>query len=244
VQPDAQQLALAGLDALRRRIAQWANSRSCAVLEGDVADGGAVKLNGLASDHSIEGLRQGLAALVPPGQIDWRVTGVAPAFCPALDALHLATPAFGATDAPRLGLQMADDKTSLRDGEPVRVRVAIPDFPGWLRVDYVVHDGTVQHLYPQLADTKIGIAADRPKSYAPGETINLANPSWLIGPPYGTDMIIAVAASDPLFDHPRASNSEPADAYLGDLWTAVDNLRQHHGRVAGAGITLEALPPK
>src|ERR1700722_6342911 len=38
VQPDAQQLALAGLDALRRRIAQWANSRSCAVLEGDVAD--------------------------------------------------------------------------------------------------------------------------------------------------------------------------------------------------------------
>jgi serine/threonine protein kinase len=244
VQPDAQQLALAGLDALRRRIAQWANSRSCAVLEGDVADGGAVKLNGLASDHSIEGLRQGLAALVPPGQIDWRVTGVAPAFCPALDALHLATPAFGATDAPRLGLQMADDKTSLRDGEPVRVRVAIPDFPGWLRVDYVVHDGTVQHLYPQLADTKIGITADRPKSYAPGETVNLANPSWLIGPPYGTDMIIAVAASDPLFDHPRASNSEPADAYLGDLWTAIDNLRQHHGRVAGAGITLEALPPK
>ncbi len=240
VRPDS----LAGLDALRRRIAQWANSRSCAVLEGDVADGGAVELNGLASDHSIEGLRQGLAALVPPGQIDWRVTGVAPAFCPALDALHLATPAFGATGAPRLGLQMADDKTSLRDGEPVRVRVAMPDFPGWLRVDYVVHDGTVQHLYPQLADTKNGIVADRPKSYAPGETVNLGNPSWLIGPPYGTDMIIAVAASDPLFDHPRASNSEPADAYLGDLWTAIDNLRQHHGRIAGAGIILEALPPK
>ena len=35
-----QQLALAGLDALRRQIAQWANSRSCAVLEGDVAEGG------------------------------------------------------------------------------------------------------------------------------------------------------------------------------------------------------------
>jgi eukaryotic-like serine/threonine-protein kinase len=244
VQPDVRQLALAGLDVLRRRIAQWANSRSCAVLEGDVAGGGAVRLNGLASDRSIEGLRQGLAALVPPGQIDWRVTGVAPAFCPALDALHLATPAFGATDAPRLRLQMADDKTSLRDGEPVRVRVAMPDFPGWLRVDYVVHDGTVQHLYPQLADTKNGIVADRPKSYAPGETVNLGNPSWLIGPPYGTDMIIAVAASDPLFDHPRARNSEPADAYLGDLWTAIDNLRQHHGRIAGAGIILEALPPK
>jgi hypothetical protein len=102
----------------------------------------------------------------------------------------------------------------------------------------------VQHLYPQLADTKNGIVADRPKSYAPGETVNLGNPSWLIGPPYGTDMIIAVAASDPLFDHPRARNSEPADAYLGDLWTAIDNLRQHHGRIAGAGIILEALPPK
>ena len=57
-------------------------------------------------------------------------------------------------------------------------------------------------------------------------------------------MIIAVASSEPLFDHPRPSNAETADAYLRDLQAAIDSLRQHHGRVAGAGITLEALSPK
>jgi eukaryotic-like serine/threonine-protein kinase len=46
---------------------------------------------------------------------------------------------------------MADGKTRLQDGEQIRMRLVMPDFPGRLRVDYLAHDGSVQHLYPQLA---------------------------------------------------------------------------------------------
>ena len=106
---------------------------------------------------------------MPPGQIDLHVAGVNRVFCPALTALHPITPAFGVSGGPRLSLQMADGKTRLHDGEPVRVRLVMPDFAGRLRVDYMAHDGSVQHLYPQLADPKNAIAADPSRTFAPGD---------------------------------------------------------------------------
>jgi serine/threonine-protein kinase len=238
-----QQLAIAGLDALRRQIAQWASSRNCALLRGDLADDGALALNGYAGARSIEELRQAVAAFArPPGQIEWRVNGVDQVFCPALNALRPITPGFGATGGPRLGLQMADGKTRLHDGEHIRMRLVMPDFSGRLRVDYLAHDGSVQHLYPQLADAKVGIAADPPRTYSAGEEVNLGNPVWVIGEPYGTDMIIAVASSEPLFERPRPSNAELADEYLRALQARLEQLRMQGDRLAGAAITVEALP--
>jgi hypothetical protein len=163
-------------------------------------------------------------------------------FCPTLNLLHPITPGFGATCEPRLGLQMADGKTRLRDGEHIRVRLVMPAFAGRLRVDYLAHDGSVQHLYPQLGDPKVGITADPPHTYRAGEQINLGNPVWVIGQPYGTDMIIAIASSDPLFDRPRPSNAEMTDDYIPELQAATDRLRLRGAHLAGAAITLEALP--
>jgi hypothetical protein len=239
---DNPQLAMAGLEPLRHQVAQWVSSRGCAILSGDVADGGSVQLNGLAGVRSVEDLRQGLASFVPPGRIDWGVTGVDPVFCPALNALRPITPAFAASDGPHLGLRMADGKTRLHDGNQIGVALVMPDFTSRLRVDYVAHDGSVQHLYPQLAEPDHGIVADPPRTWPPGAPVNLTHPSWLIGTPYGTDMIIAVASSEPLFDRPRPKNAEAADAYLPALQTAIDDLRQRGARLAGAAVTLDALP--
>ena len=241
VPQDRQQLATAGLDALRGQVAHWASSRICAVLGGEVGNSGSVTVNGLAGNGSVEGLRQGLMSFVSPGQIDFRVAGVDRVFCPALTALHPIAPAYGASGGPRLGLQM-DGKARLQDGEPVRVRLVMPDFTSNLRVDYIGHDGSVQHLYPQLADPRSAITADPPRTFGPGEALNLGHPSWLIGEPYGTDMIIAVASSEPLFDRPRPGNAETADVYLRDLQSAIDTLRRRGARLAGTAVTLEALP--
>jgi hypothetical protein len=241
VVPERQQLATAGLDVLRAQVANWANSRICAMLGGEVGSSGFVTVNGLAGNGSVEGLRQGLMAFVPPGQIDFRVAGVDRVFCPALTALHPIGPAYGVSGGPRLGLQM-DGKARLHDGEPVRVRLVMPDFTAHLRVDYIAHDGSVQHLYPQLADKTSAITADPSRTFGPGEPLNLGHPSWLIGEPYGTDMIIAVASSEPLFDRPRPGNAETADVYLRDLQSAIDALRRRGARLAGAAVTLEALP--
>ena len=241
-QAEQQRLAMAGLEGLRRQVAQWVSSQNCALLGGNVGDGGSVDVSGLAGARYVDDLRQGIASVAPPGQIDWRVNGIDQVFCPALNALRPLVPAFGAVGGARLGLQMADGQSRLHDGDAVRVQLVMPDYPARLRVDYVAHDGSVQHLYPQLADPKVGITADQPRTYAAGEPVSLGHPSWTIGEPYGTDMIIAVASSEPLFDRPRPGNAETVNVYLRDLQTAIDRARQRGVRLAGAAVTLEALP--
>jgi serine/threonine-protein kinase len=240
--PDTQQTAAISLGNLRTQIAQWATEQHCALLGGAVGDSGAVTLAGYAGDTSVDQMRQGLASLAPNAQLNWQVNGVNQVFCPALDLLRPTVPAFGATGVSRLLLQMADNKTQLHDGQQVRVHLAMPDFAGRLRVDYIGHDGSVQHLYPQIADPKNGITADAPRTWNASQIVDLSNPVWTIGPPYGTDMIIAVASSQPLFERSRPQNGETAATYLRDLQAAIDSARQHGERLAGAAITLDALP--
>ncbi|HLJ06662.1 MAG TPA: protein kinase [Acetobacteraceae bacterium] len=240
--PDTQQTAAISLGNLRTQIAQWVTEQHCALLGGAVGDSGAVTLAGYAGDPSVDQMRQGLASLAPNAQLNWQVNGVNQVFCPALDLLRPTVPAFGATGVSRLLLQMADNKTQLHDGQQVRVHLAMPDFAGRLRVDYIGHDGSVQHLYPQIADPKNSITADPPRTWNASQIVDLSNPVWTIGPPYGTDMIIAVASSQPLFERSRPQNGETAAIYLRDLQAAIDGARQRGERLAGAAITLDALP--
>jgi hypothetical protein len=239
-------LASAGLDIIRQQVARLAASQSCALVQGGVSDGGNVTLNGLAGASAADALRQALRGITIPGAVDWRVNSVDPVFCPALDTLHPIAPAFGAAGA-RLGLTLANGKTQLRDGEQIMPRVTIPDFRASLRVDYVGHDGMVLHLYPQLADAKQFMTADPPRVFQMGETVTLGNPgpghpAWLVGEPFGTDMIIAIASTQPLFDRPRPDNAESAADYLRDLRAALEVARQHHGeRVAGSAITVDTI---
>jgi serine/threonine protein kinase len=235
------QVASQGLGVMRRQIAQNISSRRCALLGGDLTDSGSVALSGFAGSSVVEDLRLGIDGITSPNGIDWRVTGVDPVFCPALDALRPTVPAFG-TGGFQLGLHMADGKTRLRDGEPIRLQIVMPGFASWLRVDYIAHDKSVQHLYPQLAEQKNAIKADTPRIYRPDELVDLGHPSWLVGPPYGTDMIIAVASSEPLLSRPRPRNAETADVYLRELQAAINNAWQHGARLAGAATTLETLP--
>jgi serine/threonine protein kinase len=241
-QPATQQTAAVSLGALRSQIAQWVRDQHCALIGGQVGDTGTVTLDGLAGASTVDQLRGGITSFVPPGQISWQINGVNEVFCPALDLLHPIVPSFGAASVSRLNLQMVDGKTRLHDGDPVRVDLTMPDFAGQLRVDYVAHDGSVQHLYPQIADPKIGVTADSPRIWAANQMVNLANPAWTIGPPYGTDMIVAIASSMPLFERPRAQNGESAASYFRDLQAAIDKARQRGDRLAGAAMTLDALP--
>jgi eukaryotic-like serine/threonine-protein kinase len=229
------------LDGMRRRIAQYIADRRCTLLGGGIDDHGWVAISGFSGGSAVDDLRRDIAAIASPNNFDWRVSGVDSVFCPVLDALRQTVPGFGA-NGPRLGLEMADGNARLRDGDKVRVLLTMPDFTGWLQVDYIAHDNTVQHLYPQFDTQKDGIKADAPRSYASGETVDLGQPSWEIGPPYGMDVIIAVASSDPLFSRPRPGNGETADVYLRDLQGAIDIARQRGASLAGAVLTLEALP--
>jgi len=243
--PAPQQSASAGLDIIRQQVAQLAAGQNCALVNGGVQDGGNVMLAGLAGTSAADALRQALGSITIPGAVDWRVNSVDPVFCPALDTLHPIMPAFGAS-LPRLGLTLADGKTRLRDGEHILPRLVMPEFRGNLRVDYVGHDGTLLHLYPQVADPKDGLTADPSRAFQPGETVKLGDPSpghrpWEVGEPYGTDMIIAIASSQPLFDRPRPDNVESAAEYLRELQSAVGSAQGRGARLVGSAMTVDTV---
>ncbi|MFO1026594.1 MAG: DUF4384 domain-containing protein [Acetobacteraceae bacterium] len=228
--------------AIRERFAQIVAGQSCSLLNGAVSDRGTVTLTGIAGPGVRDDVRDALAGAAIP--VLWRTSAAESVFCQPLDVLRPIAPAFASIE-PRLALSLADERTALHDGQRIRPRIVMPNFPGYLRVDYVTHDGAVQHLYPQVADQ--GVVADKVKVFPAGERVALGDPSpgqpaWEVGPPYGTDMIIAIASSQPLFAKPRPGNVEKADAYLHDLAAAVRNFERAGGRLIGNAMLVDTLP--
>ncbi len=236
----------ANLESLRRQIADLAGSQTCSAIHGRIKDGGAIDLLGLSGASSLSEFRRTLSGLSIPGPQDWQIVSVDAGYCSVLDLLRPITPGFGSS-AQRIGLDLVNGNTRLRDGDHIRPRLAMPDFRGVLRVDYVAHDGSVLHLFPQVSDPKQGIAADAPRTFAPGEALSLGevgpgHPAWEVAEPYGTDMIIAIASTQPLFDRTRPGNVEKTEDYLRDLRAALDKAQRNGVRVLGTAIMVDTLP--
>jgi hypothetical protein len=134
----------------------------------------------------------------------------------------------------------ADGRTSLPDGQIIAVDLTMPNFGGYLYVAYLQHDGTAASLVPGP-----GYPA---RSYAAGSKTNFGHPAgsfpgWQVGPPFGTDMIIAIASTGQLFTT-ALPDSEPISAYLQRLQTAMDALRRRGGSLAANAILLETVPAR
>ncbi len=244
--PQALKVASVNLDLIRNQVVQLASSQQCAIVDGDIGHDGAVTLTGLAGVSAADALRQGLAGLTFPAAVQWQVQSVDQSFCQALNVLHPITASFNPA-APRLGLTLVGGNTRLRDGEHILPQLVMPNFRSHLVLDYIAHDGGVLHLYPQVADPSQNLWADPPRTFAPGELVNLGvvrpgHPAWEAGPPYGTDMIIAIASSQPLFARSRPANGEDPPAYLHALETAVQAARARGDQLAGSAITVDTLP--
>lgn len=229
----------------RAELARLVNGARCAILDGGVGPGGAT-LRGVALAGVEAQLRRALAEQGVQGRLDWQAADTDQVFCPALDTLRPIRPAFD-SDAPRLQLTLADDRTVLREGQAIRPRLIMPPFAAYLYVGYVAHDGNVQHLYPQVADARQGIKADPVRLFAPSEWINLGDPGpgqrgWEASEPFGRDMIISVASARPLFPTPRPANTEAADTYLRALERAIEALRQAGVQATAAAVPIEVTP--
>ena len=234
------------LDALRSQIAQLVGAQQCVAVDGDLSPTGTATIRGAAAPPAPNALRNALAGMAIPGGINWQVVGVDPLYCPTLDAVKPIMLAYGAK-TPGLTLGLADGRTLLRDGERIRPHLVMADFKGPLRVDYVAHDGNVQHLYPQIADSKLNVVGESTtRAFAAGEAVNLGDvspghPAWEVGEPYGVDMIIAIQSAQPLFDRPRPSNVETVADYLRDLRAAVESAQHRGVRVIGNVLMVDTV---
>jgi hypothetical protein len=109
-------------------------------------------------------------------------------------------------------------------GSALDMPLSAPDFPSYIYVDYFTADGRVYHLLP----------AENPLAnrFAPDERFRVGRDGRgrpaVIAPPYGLDMIVTIAASEPIFAQSRPVVENASD-YLLSLNFAVNEL-QERGR--------------
>jgi serine/threonine-protein kinase len=166
------------------------------------------------------------------GQLSWLMRPVDGPYCGALDILRpIAQPT-----SPPFGLALKNDATTLKDNEPIRPILKLPDFPAHLQVDYLSHDGSVAHLLPAQGGGD--------KVFPAGATLPLGDPKQgvgAVGPPFGTDVIIAVASSVPLFPKGRPDGMETADTYLPALEAAIAAARTGGAKLTGRALVLDTV---
>jgi hypothetical protein len=224
------------------QVAAVVSQLACSVLGGDVHDG-AIQLTGIAGPVALENLQQKFTTmgLTNPAPT-LHITQVEARFCTWENFLRPIAKTFGAGDDD-LKLHLADDPAFLVNNDFIRPRLTMAGFRGVIRVDYLDREGNVQHLFPQVADPSQHLAGDHLHRFEPGEALNLGEPGpgrpgWQVAPPFGTDLIVAVASEDALFDHARPSNVENAEVYLRDLKRAVEFARSRGARVAATVVPV------
>jgi hypothetical protein len=174
------------------------------------ARGGQSVLSGyVASDDDLKRVRL-IAANVPQASVGTVV--VAP--WPQCEALQTLEKPLEISDRPTIDIGPTSE---LRAGDPLRIQVRAPSQISYLYVSYIQADGSVVHLVQPN-----GLV---PQPTLPRQTLVFGSgeggkPKFTVGPPFGREMIIAIASRSPLFDRELPAHQTERD-YLTELRRAL-----------------------
>jgi len=177
---------------IRTALEQLLKQTECADLHGAISDHGTVRLSGFAGKRAeIDYIKQTLEKLDAKVIMDAAIRPWPQ--CEALLTFRdvLLKPA---------GLQLSlggNNSAALQAGETLSIELETPDFPSYLYLSYIQANGdAIQLLSPQ---------GRVPKPLAPNSHLRLGDGAdggakFSISPPYGAEMLVAIAAASPLFD--------------------------------------------
>jgi chemotaxis protein MotB len=147
-------------------------------------------------------------------------------YCPVLEALRPVEPS-AAASALRIGL---GNGNPVREGDPLLFDLALPDWAAHVTLVYLSSDGsavTLETLGRQQAGQRLRLGTPR---------ANFAG--WLAEPPYGTDLVLAIASDQPLFAT-RRPVIEPVADFAAALRNAIAAARAAGQRVSADLTVIE-----
>jgi hypothetical protein len=172
--------------------------------------GGQSVLSGyVASDDDLERVRL-IAANAPQTSVGNVV--VAP--WPQCEALQTLEKPLDIPDRPTIDI---GPTTELRAGDPLRIQVGSPSQISYLYVSYIQADGSVVHLVQPNGLVPQPTLPRQSLVFGSGEG---GKPKFTVGPPFGREMIIAIAARSPLFDRELPAHQTERE-YLTELRRAL-----------------------
>ncbi|MFM0516799.1 MULTISPECIES: serine/threonine protein kinase [Caballeronia] len=112
--------------------------------------------------------------------------------------------------------------TRLIEGDPLIIDLMTPAFESYVNVDYFMLDGSVVHLLPNTRSRD----NQAPANYT--ATIGTMG-DWVVGKPFGSEMIVLTVTPAPLFDSARP-DSEAKPEYLRAVEKRLSALTGKYGR--------------
>jgi len=167
-------------------------------------------LNGYVGSDSDLDLVKAVAANVPNTSLG----NVLLAPWPQCEALQTLERPLATSDRPAIEL---GGTSRFHNGDPLNISIRSPDQISYLYVSYVQADGSVAHLVQPSGVVQ--------QSTLPHQTLNFGGgqnggAKFTIGPPFGREMIIAIASRSPLFDHALPAQQTERE-YLTELRRAL-----------------------
>ncbi len=139
-------------------------------------------------------------------------------WCPVMAAVDRHILSRGNDDRSGFALVPERPGAVFQDGDYLRLRIQGSAQSTYVQIDYFLRDGHVVHLLPNPLEPNHRLPADGQR--------DLGDPDgggryWIVGPPFGRELILAIASHDPLFPQPRPEVERTAD-YLRALRNALD----------------------
>ena len=220
----------------RRAVRDAVATVPCVLVSGDVTrTGTALELRALVAANAEPHLRTAVANAVPALSTDWHIETLSETVCSALELIRPLVAKFGMPGSG-LAISTGDGRTHLWEGDRIVLQVTTPNYPARVRLDDLQSDGTVYHMQPSDVYP--------PSEYKPlsqfrwGEARSALDEPAVVQPPFGTDLVVAIAASGrPLFLEKRPQ-TEPTDVYLRDLRAAIEAAQTRREIVTAAALVL------
>jgi serine/threonine-protein kinase len=217
--------------AIRDALSTLASTSGCALPRFVVNEQAGISVSGLVGAGPPDAsLREAVREAAPGINPAWDARPVDGPYCGVFDIVR---PIAGA-GSPFLELTLKDGLTRLRAHDLILPIVQLPEFPSYLLLDYFSHDGSVAHLYP--------IRHTPNPPFSSNATLRLgtsAKDRMEVGPPYGTDVIVATASSAPLFPPGTVRDDETSQSYLPVLKAAIEAAQRRNAKVTGRALAVD-----
>jgi hypothetical protein len=133
---------------------------------------------------------------------------------PQCEALETLAKPLAKAGAPGVTLTPADIAT---EGDTLRIAIEAPQAPSFLYVSYFQADGTVVTLAQPQAPFSTQTAPGERIVFGDGQS---GRPRFTVSAPFGTEMVVVLAAASPLFATPLPAQQSERD-YLSALRAAL-----------------------
>ncbi len=182
---------------------------SCARVNVEARGGQSVLSGYVASDDDLNRVK-----LIAASVTNTVVGNVIVAPWPQCEALQTLQKPLLVADRPKIDI---GPNTELHSGDLLRIQVRSPPQISYLYVSYIQADGSVINLVQPNGLLPQPTLPRQTLAFGSGEA---GKPKFTVGPPFGREMIIAIASRSPLFDHELAAQQTERD-YLSELRRAL-----------------------